>query len=834
MSLIVAARDLSLRELALQAAASANLSSFAAAGEPNPVHAEKIVSTFAKTCTPLTRLAILCDTNVTKQLVFIQPNFKMATLSCPFLTVGRNNEDVFAGSLGDSMDLLCPVTIRMKDVRGDVISICESRPDVNKYNLATSETDPLEEEGLPPPEGQDPIPPGPDRIMINLNVATKEPCFVAIPKVYPVTSGAAIQTEHDMSVITTPALENYSCDSMEAVWYESMRYGIRHMDNYSIQATNTLFDYAGVEKREFIHENRNLASRFTTIVTFLTPDEPLYHVVAQTVRAEKDKVTMAYGTKILNLMPPNRVGNTPAHNIAGNPIDLTTQDPTGISTLLEGLAKAISESSSKTLTGTEREKASEAEDAKRFYSILFASIKDTIDEDGIPTKSFVKAKIHPLFIPVLTANKNSKATKAMQEAVESMAAELSTHDDRYASASNLFPRMFDQPLTAALRTGQWEYQHTVLNPEGIKTNVGIHHFAPPRTWSASYKTRQEGETKLTQQEQVEEDRSRIGAKATDLYHMGCMGTLPDINEMIGNFYAIMCVIIEFERDRPPLIWTEVAKFAQILRTNEGRQWAALHRNMREVLSNVGQDIQSTIAGFVSEARKTNYKTAMKNGNEISPCIFDMAQHQGTELRRNFQGTILTMTAGTYKEASIIYKLFQPEQQNKENSRKREANTEFSAQNSTPPGNRNRPFQQSAGGGGGNRNTPPNSQQQHTNHVTPNNSPTASGGQALPGKTVFVHSNPAPSKLPHPGAIFPHPNRPNQFTVLCCRSAYDGRTCPLANCAYYHFPSQLNQVNRDLKDKLKTWVIDNQDKVSWHPDVANWANPPGNVANNNRP
>jgi hypothetical protein len=276
--------------------------------------------------------------------------------------------------------------------------------------------------------------------------------------------------------------------------------------------------------------------------------------------------------------------------------------------------------------------------------------------------------------------------------------------------------MFDQLLTAALRTGQWEYQHTVLNPEGIKTNVRLHHLAPPRTWSATYRTRQEGETMLTQQEQVEEDKSRINAKTTELYHYGCMGTVHDLNEMIGNFYALMCVIIEFDKDNHPLIWKEVTKFAQILRTNEGRQWAALHRNIKELIFNVGQDIQSIVAGFVSEARKTSYKTALKAGASISPMIFDLAQQQGTELRRNFQGTILTMTAGSYKEASIIFKLFQPDQ-GRENSKKREATSDTSP---STPSNRNRPFQQQSGGSG--RQTSPN---QQSNTVTPSGSPGSS-------------------------------------------------------------------------------------------------------------
>ena len=119
----------------------------------------------------------------------------------------------------------------------------------------------------------------------------------------------------------------------------------------------------------------------------------------------------------------------------------------------------------------------------------------------------IPAKINNLFTPVLTANKNSKATKAMQEAVEVMAATLGRDNDKFASAANLHPKMFDQPLTAAIRSGQWKYMHTVLNPEGIKNNFGIHHLAPPRTMSATYKIRQQGETKLIQQEQVEEDTS---------------------------------------------------------------------------------------------------------------------------------------------------------------------------------------------------------------------------------------------------------------------------------------------------------------------------------------
>ena len=131
------------------------------------------------------------------------------------------------------------------------------------------------------------------------------------------------------------------------------------------------------------------------------------------------------------------------------------------------------------------------------------------------------ATLHPRFAPVLSANINSKATKLLQEAVEAMSATLAQDTDRYASTANLFPsNMFDQPMTAAIRLGQWDWKHTILNVDGIKTNFALHHLAPPNTNSTVYQQHQQGEIKLVQQEQVEEDKSRFSTKTTDLYHHG--------------------------------------------------------------------------------------------------------------------------------------------------------------------------------------------------------------------------------------------------------------------------------------------------------------------------
>ena len=79
--------------------------------------------------------------------------------------------------------------------------------------------------------------------------------------------------------------------------------------------------------------------------------------------------------------------------------------------------------------------------------------------------------------------------------------------------------------------------------------------------------------------------------------------------MIGNFFGLMNVIIEFDRANPPQHWTEIAQYVQILRSGDGKGFTGRHRNIKEVMFNIGQDVQSIIAGFVSEARKTSYKAA---------------------------------------------------------------------------------------------------------------------------------------------------------------------------------------------------------------------------------
>ena len=293
-------QELSMHPLAVQAAINAKLNQFSKAYKPDPAQAKRIEANFAKTCSPTTKLVNVCDSGLVKQLFFIQPNYKAALLSCPFATQCEDGEELTAGSFGHAMDVICPVTIRLKDVRSEIISVCPSRIAATKYKLAVSTSNPLDEDG-PLLEGGmvDAEPARPDRIHVDIQDPAIQPCFIAIPKVLPFTGGYTLELDPAISVVTTVDLPNVAPDSPANTWFQTIKYGVNHLDNFSIHAKDILFVYEGLEKGDFIATNRNLASRCTVRVTTLTYDDPIYHKVIRSMRNEKEKANLSFRSKLL-------------------------------------------------------------------------------------------------------------------------------------------------------------------------------------------------------------------------------------------------------------------------------------------------------------------------------------------------------------------------------------------------------------------------------------------------------------------------------------------------------------------------------------------------------
>ena len=85
-----------------------------------------------------------------------------------------------------------------------------------------------------------------------------------------------------------------------------MRYGIQHLQNQSIvHSHDTLFDYDNFDRVDFdATGDRDLSPTFTTTITYLTPDDPLYHAVTKYALLEKERAVIAYGSTATPRTPP--------------------------------------------------------------------------------------------------------------------------------------------------------------------------------------------------------------------------------------------------------------------------------------------------------------------------------------------------------------------------------------------------------------------------------------------------------------------------------------------------------------------------------------------------
>jgi hypothetical protein len=124
-----------MRDLAIQAATAAKLNSFAAAYNPGPSQASRIKASFAKTCSQTSKLTNICNLGLVKQICFIMPNYKVGILTNPLISQDPTNEDIIIGSLGDSLDAIHPVTLRLHDVTADILSVCTSRANAEKIQV---------------------------------------------------------------------------------------------------------------------------------------------------------------------------------------------------------------------------------------------------------------------------------------------------------------------------------------------------------------------------------------------------------------------------------------------------------------------------------------------------------------------------------------------------------------------------------------------------------------------------------------------------------------------------------------------------------------------------
>ncbi len=151
--------------------------------------------------------------------------------------------------------------------------------------------------------------------------------------------------------------------------------------------------------------------------------------------------------------------------------------------------------------------------------------------------------------------------------------------------------------------------------------------------------------------------------------------------------------------------------------------------------------------------------------------------QGMQLRQNLQSTILTMTTGPYEEASFVFKSFQPLEQA---AKKRPAPNDVTGES---------PTNQARLNGNGNTITTINNRIPQNQQIGISNTSgllvNSPAPTTMQRETILKQlETDSSTKLLHPGSFFSHPTRPHKFTLLCCQSAYEGKTCTYPTCKFF--------------------------------------------------
>ena len=383
--------ELILRDLAYQAASATKLDSFAGAYYTQDADkANRIAATFSKTYPETTRLAKICESTLVNQMAFLLhvPNATptLAVLSCPFPTAD-GTDAIFAGTLGNSMDIICPVTIRMRHVKGSCVTVLSSNAHPTRLNMAMSTSDPVSSKEGPDPEGEAVAePPGPDRINLGITNPNVPPCIVTMPKVFPLSGGYRISkgTPHQRHRYRNDPRSQRS-QQPGRVPHVARRHALRSPQPpelyYSIQATrDTLFVYDQLKKEQFTAA-MNLVSHFTIHVNYLNPNDSLYHqVTARTVLEAKEKAFDAFGGTLARRH--SEASSTPT-----KPQVTPNDSPATVNNLIKGLTTAITNTpaGSVPLTLPRRSPCGHVSPAKETAAVLVVA-DEKQDEDDVAVK----------------------------------------------------------------------------------------------------------------------------------------------------------------------------------------------------------------------------------------------------------------------------------------------------------------------------------------------------------------------------------------------------------------------------------------------------------------
>jgi hypothetical protein len=210
-------------------------------------------------------------------------------------------------------------------------------------------------------------------------------------------------------------------------------------------------------------------------------------------------------------------------------------------------------------------------------------------------------------------------------------------DSRLDNHTTFPARAFDEPFTRCLRTGQLFADALNAEPQQLRHQLGILHFATPDEDSTQFKTRVDDTNTILSMELVDRDKEQ--KKASNwLYYFGKMKTAADLHAIIANFKAVFFPLIVgfLESD----LWLQLAAIDRRLATSTGQRWLKHHSVDSPVLvQHLIDKFQSILSKHVELSNQQTFRDALREKTPLNPRLFEQANVYSTVIAQQIDQSI---------------------------------------------------------------------------------------------------------------------------------------------------------------------------------------------------
>lgn len=631
---------LGLSAAAFQAAQRDPRKSFSTAYVRDQAKEDKVAALFRVGCDDDYRTHQRNNVELAKQFAVILDGKIQAITRPTFATTGEGNMPIVLASLSDTIDTIVPVKLSKSHFVGHFTSLIRSE-DAANFGLPVATEEPQHLNAPVPEDGPEPPQPSFARVHFVVHNAGDAPVAVALPLVLPIPIGTPFPVGHSLD---EPLTEEIAPWPFFRVWAAAHHYVRQHNNGISVTFGGLLFERDAFHMAPFAGLPMPVRVDGPDVV-LLFPDSPHYKNVIDIMRQEQ-RSTWIHIADTSDIPPPP---------------GLVSQGSLGadeVKALLMGAFEASAQQLSPTKHSlNDQELITHADDICTRYSIAFGSVQPADPDDPTKGHQVVPAPISDAFKSIIGSSKTTVAMRQFHDLMGVAIRNASNHENRIQAGATLSVSQLDAPMLTRLKNFQFATEPLAIQPNRVKSELSPFSFLTARTNSVVFQERLHAGAKIQAQVMMEEDKSRVARRQTDLYYQGQQDTLHAVLAPISNFYILGQVISPaFAKSE---LWRALKTYYNQCSSHKARAWSDAHATVQTVFHNMVLDLANVMGSYMTLGNHLEYRTAVTSDRPISPKAYQDATSQCESVVHQLNQLMTHMQPGRYTDAPATHEFFFP-------------------------------------------------------------------------------------------------------------------------------------------------------------------------------